>query len=130
MNEATRVRCLRYALILVGLLFTAGVYPLAMAWWPSAARWQVDDGAQMILAIYISLGILLLLASRNPLRNRSLIWFAVWSSVAHGGIMAVQAIHSSANHTDRVAGSAVMFVVAILLGVLMPRDAITEPNPI
>jgi hypothetical protein len=129
-NDVTRVRCLRYAVGFVGLLFTAGVYPLVMAWWPSAARWQVDDGAQMILAIYISLGIFLLMASRNPLGNRSLIWFAVWSSIAHGGIMTLQAIHSSANHTDRVAGSAVMFVVAILLGVLMPRGAAAEPIPI
>jgi hypothetical protein len=129
MNTATRLRCLRYALILVGLLFTAGVYPLVMGWWPSPARWPVDDGAQMILAIYITLGIFLLLASRNPLRNRSLIWFAVWSSVAHGGIMAVQAIHASAHNTDRWAGSAVMFVVAILLGVWMPRGAAAEPNP-
>lgn len=127
MNTTTRLRFLRYAVFLAGLLFVAGLYPLVMAWWPSPARWPVDDGAQMILAIYITFGIFLLMASRNPLGNRSLIWFAVWSSVAHGGIMAVQAIHG-AHHTDGWAGSAVMFAVALLLGVLMPRGAAAEPN--
>lgn len=125
MDTTTRLRFLRYALILVGLVFAATIYPLVMAWWPFAGRWAVNDCEQMIIVIYLTLGIFLLMASRNPLRNRSLIWFAVWSSVAHGGIMAAQAIHGSA-HTDGWTGSAVMFVVAILLGALMPRGAAAE----
>jgi hypothetical protein len=129
MNAATRVRCLRYALIFVGLLFTAGVYPLVMAWWPFPGRWPVDDGEQMLLVIYVTLGIFLLMASRNPLRHGSLIWFAVWSSVAHGGIMTLQAIHESAERAHFLAGVAAMLVVAILLGVFMPRGAAAEPNP-
>jgi hypothetical protein len=128
MNPATRVRCLRYALVLIGLLFAAGVYPLAMAWWPSPARWQVDDGEQMLLVIYVTLGIFLLIASRKPLRNRSVIWFAVWSSVAHGGIMSLQAIHAPAERAHFLGGVAAMFVVAILLGVLMPRGAAAEAS--
>jgi hypothetical protein len=128
MNPVTRLRCLHYAVGFVGLLFTATIYPLVMAWWPSPARWPVDDGEQMLLVIYVTLGIFLLIASRNPLRNRSLIWFAVWSSVAHGGIMALQAIHESAERAHYLAGVAAMFVVAILLGVLMPRGGVV-PEP-
>ena len=45
---------------------------------------------QMILGVYATLGVFLLIASRNPLRHRSLIWFTVWSSVVHAGIMTVQ----------------------------------------
>jgi hypothetical protein len=42
----------------------------------------------MILGVYATLGVFLLIASRNPLRHRSLIWFTVWSSLVHAGIMA------------------------------------------
>ena len=44
----------------------------------------------MIVGVYATLGVFLLLAARNPQAHRSLIWFTVWSSVVHGGIMAVQ----------------------------------------
>jgi len=46
----------------------------------------------MTLAIYAALGVFLILASRDPLAHRSLIWFTVWSSVAHGVVMAAQAV--------------------------------------
>ena len=46
----------------------------------------------MILGIYATLGVFLMIASRNPSAHRSLIWFMVWSSAVHGGIMAVQSL--------------------------------------
>jgi hypothetical protein len=46
----------------------------------------------MILNIYISLGIFLLIAARNPPEHRSLIHFAGWSTLAHDGVMIVQGI--------------------------------------
>jgi hypothetical protein len=46
----------------------------------------------MIVGVYATLGVFLLLASRNPEQHRSLIWFTVWSSVVHAAIMAVQSI--------------------------------------
>jgi hypothetical protein len=42
---------------------------------------------QMILSVYATLGVFLLVASRNPLANLSLIWFTVWSSVVHAGVI-------------------------------------------
>jgi hypothetical protein len=74
-SDAARLRYLRIALILVGPIFILGVYPLMMAWWPSGWRWQPHqpEYEQMILGVYATLGIFLLLASRNPLQNRSLI---------------------------------------------------------
>jgi hypothetical protein len=125
-NEVTRVRCLRYAVGFVGLLFTAMIYPLVIGFGPSGGRWQISQDEQMLFGVYVTLGIFLLIASRNPLRNRSLIWFAVWSSVAHAGVMSVQAIHASADRGDLLVGSMVMVLVAILLGVLMPRGAVAE----
>ena len=49
----------------------------------------------MILGIYATLGVFLMIASRDPMAHRSLIWFAVWSSIVHGVIMAAQSVANS-----------------------------------
>ena len=75
----------------------------------------------MILGIYATLGVFLIIASRNPLAHRSLIWFAVWSSVVHGGIMAVQSL-VYAQHLGHLWGDVLaLFVVAAVLAILTPR---------
>src|SRR5262245_20160807 len=91
MSDPDRVKYLRVALLLVGLTFLFGIYPLTILW-PSGWSWHEgqSDYLQMILGVYATLGIFLIVASRDPLQHRSLIWFAVWSSVVHGLIMAVQ----------------------------------------
>jgi hypothetical protein len=125
MNGDSRVRILRYALILTGLIFIFGVYPLMMSLWPSGWRWQPNqpEYEQMILGVYATLGIFLLIASRNPLQNRSLIWFTVWSSLVHAGIMAVQAAKMPSEHGHLFGDIPALAIVAILLAVLTPRGA-------
>src|SRR2546422_10270968 len=78
-----RERALKGLLVLVGLLFVATVYPLTMFLWSEAAL-------AMMLSLYVTLGIFLLIAARNPWANRSLIAFTAWSSLAHAAVMAVQ----------------------------------------
>jgi hypothetical protein len=126
-NDASRVRFLRIALVLVGLIFIFGVYPL-MAWWPSGWRWQPNqpEYEQMILGVYATLGVFLLIASRNPLQHRSLIWFTVWSSLVHAGIMAVQAFHAPTEHGHLFGDVPALILVAILLAVLTPRGVMAE----
>ena len=87
-----RLLALRVALVTVGVVALVGVYPL-MQWWPAGFRWQPSQPEydQMIVAIYATLGLFLLRAARQPLRHLSLIWFAVWSSVAHAAVMTVHA---------------------------------------
>lgn len=70
-----RERALKVVLVLVGLIFLLGVYPLMMFLWPSGWRWQPNqpEYEQMILGVYATLGIFLLLAARNPSEDRSLI---------------------------------------------------------
>ena len=75
----------------------------------------------MIVGIYFTLGVFLLLASRDPNAHRSLIWFTVWSSVVHGVIMAVQALADPDERGHLVGDVPALFIVAILLGVLMLR---------
>jgi sterol desaturase/sphingolipid hydroxylase (fatty acid hydroxylase superfamily) len=86
-----RESALKIVLILVGVIFLVGVYPLMMFLWPSGWRWQPNqpEYEQMILGVYATLGIFLLVASRNPSAHRSLIAFTAWSSLVHAGIMAV-----------------------------------------
>ena len=128
MNDETRVRYLRVALVLFGLIFTLGVYPLMMAWWPSGWRWQPNqpEYEQMILGVYATLGVFLIIASRKPLQHRSLIWFTVWSSLVHAGIMAVQAINAPAEHGHLLGDVPALIVVAVLLAVLTPRGVVAE----
>lgn len=124
MTETARVKSLRIALIAVGLIFLFGIYPLTIIW-PSGWSWHAgqSDYLQMILGVYATLGVFLLIASRDPLANRSLIWFTVWSSVVHGGIMTAQALANS-EHTGHLLGDVpALFLVAIVLALLTPRGA-------
>lgn len=124
MNETDRLKYLRIALMLVGLIFVVGIYPLTIIW-PSGWSWHTGQSEylQMILGIYATLGVFLILASRNPLAHRSLIWFTVWSSVVHGGIMAAQSL-ADPHHIGHLWGDVLaLFVVAVALGVLTPRSS-------
>lgn len=123
MNETSRLKLLRIALIVLGIIFLA-VYPL-MRVWPSGWVWHegYSDYPMMIVGIYATLGVFLIRAARDPLANLSLIWFVVWSSVVHGAIMAVQAV-SHAEHIGHLWGDVpALFVVAIVLAALTPRTA-------
>jgi hypothetical protein len=75
----------------------------------------------MIIGIYATLGVFLLVASKDPLQHRSLIWFTVWSSVVHAGIMAVQAVLNP-EHIGHLYGDVLgLFLVAGLLAWLMTK---------
>jgi hypothetical protein len=121
-----RIRYLRFALQLVGLIFIFGIYTLSVVW-PSGWVWHTGHTShylQMILGVYATLGIFLLLASRNPLANLSLIWFTVWSSVVHAGIMTVQALTNSDQRGHLVGDIPALLVIAAVLAFLIPRRTI------
>ena len=122
MKEPNRIKYLRAALVIVGLTFVFGIYPLTI-WWPSGWAWQTgaSEYLQMILGIYATLGVFLILAAKNPLANRGLIWFTVWSSIVHGGIMAVQSL-THREHLGHLSGDVpALLIVAAVLAFLMPR---------
>jgi uncharacterized protein DUF6632 len=122
MSDETRLYWLRIALIVVGLIFVFGVYPLVLVW-PSGWTWGHGHSHYllMIIGVYATLGVFLLFASRDPLADRSLIWFTIWSSVVHGAIMAVQAIEDPVEQGHLIGDVPALFIIAIVLGVLMPR---------
>jgi FtsH-binding integral membrane protein len=121
MTDHTRIRYLRIALVIAAVVCLA-VYPL-MLLWPSGWSWHTgySDYPMMIVGIYATLGVFLLMAARNPLEHRSLIWFAVWSSVVHGSIMAAQSL-ANPMHAGHLLGDVpALFIAAIIIGALMPR---------
>jgi hypothetical protein len=128
MSNSTRLKYLRIALVLVGIIFMFGLYSLMIAWpslWPSGWIWHTDrsDYPLMIVGVYATLGVFLILAARDPLAHRSLIWFTVWSSVVHGGIMAFQSFEMPENHGHLVGDVPALFIIAIVLALLMPRGS-------
>jgi hypothetical protein len=123
MTESDRIKYLRVALLIVGLIFTFGIWPLTIVW-PSGWAWHAggrSEYLEMILGVYATLGIFLMIASRDPLAHKSLIWFTIWSSFVHGTIMGVQSI-ADTHHLRHLWGDVLaLFVVGAVLAVLMPR---------
>jgi hypothetical protein len=112
-----RERALKMVLVLVGLLFTAGVYPLIGSLLHPA---DSDSGDTMMLSLYVALGIFLLIAVRNPFAHRSLIAFAAWSSLAHAVAMSILGLEIPNQRVGFLVGSAVLVVIGIALIVLAP----------
>src|SRR5271165_6575812 len=107
-----RERALKVVLVVVGLIFCALVYPLTVFG-------RQAPTLAMMLSVYVTLGIFLLLAARNPSANRSLIAFTAWSSLAHAAVMAVQAFRNFIARGELV-GVGVLIVIGAALIVLAP----------
>jgi FtsH-binding integral membrane protein len=109
-DPVLRERALKVMLVLVGLLFLAGAYLIVRPPFK-------DETFRMMLSLYVTLGVFLLLAVRNPVQHRSLIAFAAWSSLAHAGIMGFQVFRNliSANELPGVIALAIIGIVLIVL---------------
>jgi hypothetical protein len=122
MQKEKQLAYLSKALVAFGLVFIIGV-PAMMMWiWPSGWSWSPSqpEYEQMIMGMYATLGVFLILAAKDPLQHKSLIWFTIWSSIVHGGIMLVQALLDQ-SETDNLMGDVpALFLVAIVLWWLMP----------
>jgi len=109
-----RERVLKAVLIVVGLIFSALIYPLILFV-------KIEPALSMMMSLYVTLGIFLLLASRNPSAHRSLIAFTAWSSFVHAAVMGFQAFRNFVQHGEFV-GVAVLIVIGIALIVLAPKE--------
>ncbi len=107
-----RERALKVVLVLVGLIFLAGAYLIVRPPFK-------DEAFRMMLSLYVTLGVFLLLAVRNPMQHRSLIAFAAWSSLAHAGIMGFQVFRNLIS-PDELPGVIALAVIGVILIVLAP----------
>ena len=124
MKDETKLKYLSYALYVLGAIFIVGIWTM-MQIWPAGWGWEPrqPEYEQMILGFYATLGVFLILAAKNPLQHRSLIWFTIWSSVVHGVIMMVQAISDSAEKENLIGDIPALFLVALVLWFLMPKSS-------
>jgi len=113
-----RERALKVVLVVVGLLFSASVYPLMM-------MVKQDSALAMMMSLYATLGVFLLLAARNPSEHRSLIAFTAWSSFAHAALMAVQAFLNWIPRRELV-GVLVFILIGVVLILLAPAKQSVE----
>ncbi len=116
MDEITRAKLLKIALIVFGAIFFT-IYPLGLIW-PSGWQWHGGHGQyylQMICGVYAVLGAYLIAAARKPSEHRSLISFTIWSSIAHAGIMAAQAMYDGQELGHLVGDVPALLLIAAVL---------------
>ena len=71
----------------------------------------------------LALGVFLILAAKAPLQYLGLIWFTIWSSIVHGGIMLIQALTDKSNQTHLLGDIPALFLMAVVLWILIPKKA-------
>lgn len=116
-----RERVLQIVLVVVGLLFCALLYPLAVFF-------SREPALAMMLGLYVTLGFFLLLAARNPSEHRSLIAFTAWSSFAHAAVMGTQAYRKIVDRQEMI-GVIVLIIIGIVLIALSPEGKSSERVP-
>lgn len=112
-------RVLKVVLVLVGLFFLAGVYPLITS---IREGWQAnkEDATPMGISLYVMQGIFLLLAARNPSANRGVITLTAWLNIAHAAVMTVMAIHLPNERQGLLTASAMFGLIGVALIALNP----------
>ena len=107
-----RLVALKVVLGLVGVLF------LVMAW-PLVAFLREEPALSMMMSLYVTLGVFLLLAIRNPSGSRSVIAFAACSSLAHAVVMGTQVMRGMVQRREMI-GVVVFVLIGIVFIVLAP----------
>jgi len=122
MTDVDRLRHLQLALRVVGVIAIFGIYPLTILW-PSGWAWSTgrSEYLEMIIAIYATLGVFLIIAARHPTQHMGLVSFAIWSSIVHGAVMAIQSVVNPM-HVHHLYGDVLaLFAIAAVLAFLSPE---------
>lgn len=123
MQQQDRLKYLKIALYVFGITFIVGV-PAMMMWiWPSGWGWTPaqPEYEQMIMGMYMTLGVFLVRAAKDPVGDASLIWFTIWSSIVHAAIMLAQALVDETEKANLLGDIPALFLVAFVLWYLMPK---------
>lgn len=125
MRQEEKLKYLKIALNVIGVMFIVGL-PAMMMWiWPSGWGWTPPqpEYEHMIMGVYATLGVFLIMAAKNPLANISLIWFTIWSSIIHGGIMLIHAFIDETDRVNLLGDVPALFLFAFVLWYLMPNQS-------
>lgn len=104
---------LKVVLAIVGVLFILTSYPMIVFI-------RQDPALSMMFSLYVTLGVFLLLAIRNPSASRSVIAFTAWSSLVHAIFMGIQALRGMVARGELI-GCAVLLLIGVLLIALAPK---------
>jgi hypothetical protein len=124
---SSNTRLLSAALVIFGAAFCL-LYGLSIVW-PSGWAWNsggpmASDYFLMIAAVYFTLGIFMIRAARDPAANASLIWFVVWSSLAHAAVMLWESFRTPGMKGHLLGDVPALLIAAAVLGILMTRTEV------
>ena len=112
---STRERALQVVLVVMGLgIAAANVFPL-VTYFLAGPSPTGGTTAPMFWTTYGALGVFLVFAAKNPVAHRSLIAYAVWSSVAHTAVMVLMAMQLPTRRDELLPGVVVTGLSAVLL---------------
>lgn len=124
MQQETKLKYLKICLYIFGVIFiviTPGMMVLfgnpGFTWMPAQPEYEL-----MIVGLYITWGIFLIRAAKDPMANASLIWFTIWGNIVHSGIMLAEAIVDKTEHANMVGDIPALFLVGVVLWYLMPKS--------
>ena len=117
-----RDKLLKVMLALVGLAILAA-NSLLFAALANPGHAPIPTGDQMVLGIYLPLGVFLLLAIRDPSANRSLILAIGWSTITHAAVMPVQS-YQQGSFAARGRELFIVWAVGVVFLMLAPRSAV------
>ena len=104
-----RELALKIVLSVVGLLFLALILPMVIFI-------RREPALSMQFSLYVTLGVFLLLAIRNPSASRSLIAFTAWSSLVHAVWMGAQALGGMVGWSELVGAGVLAVIGGALIG--------------
>lgn len=117
-----RLRRLRWAAASWAFMGLIGIPVLVLLDPMGGWRWEPHNAVydQMIVSIYLAVGLCSARAIRRPLEHASFLWFVVWSSLAHGAVMLFHAVAHPV-HAGHLAGDVWILAGAAGLAVCLRR---------
>jgi hypothetical protein len=116
-----RELALKIVLAVVGLLFIALGYPMVVFI-------RQEPALSMQFSLYVTLGVFLLLAIRNPSASRSVIAFTAWSSFAHAALMGTQAWRNMVARGELIGVAVLVIIGAVLIALAPPKQLLESAS--
>ena len=111
---------------LLGLFYVGLLYPLYTDLWHS--KWLIEMNNEecepMFLTFFVTLGVFLVLAAQKPLKDRRVIAFAAWLSLAHSATMLIQTVETFRHGVPRDYTDVILFGIIgiVVLAIVPPKE--------